>query len=249
MPSLKPIKPQVVAKNLKFALRVARRYRKQAHFVFDMDSTLFCMRYRTQAIIRDCLKEPGFCKTFAKHLDLIKTIPVKTQNWSVEEVFACKDFSSKHPLVREVAGLWRKKFFSGDFLNKDLPYKGATRFCRQIAFLGSKLCYLTARNQTKMLEGTVKSLNFFNFPYKNPGDLIMKKDSSQEDAAYKVMELKKLKKTAQVVLFFENEPVILNKVARLLPEIKLFWVHSTHSGRQIPPKTARTVSINYNTGF
>ena len=249
MPFLKPVRTQISAKNLKFALRAAKRYRARALFVFDVDSTLFCMKHRTQAIIKDCLKEPEFCKAFAQRLDLIKAIRVKTQDWSVEEIFAREGFSPQNPLVREVAKLWRKKFFSGDFLHKDLPYRGAARFCRQAARLGAKLCYLTARSRSAMLKGSMQSLKRFGFPYKKPSDLIMKTDSAQRDADYKVEELKKLKKTAQVILFFENEPVILNKTASLLPEIQLFWISSAHSGLKRPPKSARAVGANYNAGF
>ena len=244
-----PTRTHIAGKNLKAALRMAERHRAKARFVFDMDSTLFCMKYRTQAIIRDCLKEPDFCRNFSEDLELIKHIHVTTRDWSVEEILTRAGLISKKALVREVRRIWQKKFFSNEYLDRDRPYKGAARFVGRISRFGAKLCYLTARNRSKMLEGAVRSLKAFGFPPPESAKLIMKEDSAQDDAVYKTEQLKRLKKSAKLLLFFENEPVILNRAARLFPKIQLFWINSTHSRRQTPPATARAIGMNYNAGF
>ena len=76
-------------------------------------------------------------------------------------------------------------------------------------------------------------------------NLIMKEDSSIEDSIYKTNKLQTLNKTYKYIAFFENEPVILNKVSKELPQIHLFWVDSTHSRKELPPKSAIPLSMNY----
>ncbi len=231
--------------NLKKAIQLANKERDQSLFVFDLDSTLFCMKYRTQAIIRDCVNREEFHKKFPEYIEIVKTIEVTEKDWSVEEIMSRYGFSQKDPVVPAVKKIWKKKFFTNDYLDRDKPYSGCVQFVQHIYKLGAKVFYLTARNHTAMYEGTVQSLNKWNFPLENKDHLIMKEETEIKDSIYKTEHLKKLIKKSNNILFFENEPVILNEVARNIPQVQLFWMNSTHSRQEEPPENALPLTMNY----
>ena len=235
---------ELYPENFKEAIQIAEQKKSRSLFVFDLDSTLFCMKYRTQAIIRDCLNDSHFCEQFAKHLPTIKKIIVTKRDWSVEEILSRYGFSKTEPLVLAIRKIWHQKFFINDYLNLDKPYKGCVQFIQHIAIQGAHITYLTARRHQTMREGTLQSLKYWNFPLEKEEQLIMKK-TEVEDSIYKVTHLKKLIKNYEVILLFENEPVILNRVAREIPQISLFWIDSTHSRKEQPPKRALTLSMKY----
>ncbi len=237
--------PSAPVENLRKAIQIAKQKKEESLFVFDMDSTLFCMKYRTQAIIRDCLKDPLFCETFSEYLSAIRQVRVTARDWSVEEIMSRYGFLKEAPLVLAVQKIWRKNFFANTYLHLDKPYKGAASFVRHISQLGAQVYYLTARNQAAMREGTVQSLKFWSFPLKDEKRLIMKEDSEAEDAAYKMERLKKLAQKSDAVLYFENEPVALNRAVQSIPQALLFWINSVHSRREKPPPSALPLSMNY----
>ena len=231
--------------SLKKALQLAKGKGRQGFFVFDMDSTLFCMKYRTEAIIKNCLKDPVFCSKFPESLDIIRQVEVTKRDWSVREILSRYGCFEGSPLSLAVEKIWRKHFFTNDYLHLDKPYKGAALFAQHVCQQGASLYYLTARSRKSMGEGTVQSLKKWDFPLPSEKSLIMKEDSAKEDGDYKLEHLKKLLKKSDTVLFFENEPVILNKVAQALPQIHLFWMDSAHSRQEKPPETAFPLSMDW----
>lgn len=233
--------------NFKKALKTAEQKKGEALFVFDVDSTLFCMKYRTQAIIRDCAKDPVFCQKFPEQVHIVQQVEATERDWSVREILSRYGFSEKDPLTLSLEKIWRNKFFSGEYLHLDRPYKGCVEFIRRISQFGSHVCYLTARSRRQMYEGTLQSLKNWAFPLKDEKHLIMKENSESElsDAEYKIKHLKEMTAQNPCVLFFENEPVILNMANRTLPSLKLFWMNSTHSRREQPTQNALPLSMNY----
>ena len=235
--------PQVKFKEV---IEITKTKKEKALFVFDIDSTLFCMKYRTQALIDSCLKSTDFCKKFKAHLQKIKEIEVTETDWSIPEIMGRYGFHHEEEIVTAIQAIWKKGFFSNDYLHLDQPYENCVSFIQYIAQLNAQIYYLTARNYNKMIEGTILSLKKWGFPLKNESHLIMKKDSDISDTDYKVSHLRHLSQNFDTTLFFENEPVILNRVAQALPNIQLFWMNSTHSRRESPPKTALTLNMKYS---
>ena len=227
------------------AIETAKQKKDKGLFVFDVDSTLFCMKYRTQALIQSCLKSTEFCKKFQTHLEKIKKIQVTETDWSIAEIMGRYGFQPEEEIVTAIHKIWKKGFFSNDYLRLDRPYKGCVRFVQSISQLKAQVYYLTARNYHTMYEGTIQSLKHWGFPLKQESHLIMKKDSNEIDADYKISHLRTLSKKFDSILFFENEPVILNKTAQQLPQVQLFWINSTHSRQELPPKTAFTLNMTY----
>lgn len=236
---------EAFAENFKKAIQLAEQKKEQSLFVFDLDSTLFCMKYRTQAIIRNCVSEKEFCEKFSEYLHTVKKVKVTKWDWSVEEIMSRYGFPPEDSLVLAIKKQWKKSFFTNDYLELDKPYKGCVRFVQHISRLGAKIVYLTARNHAAMYEGTVKSLKHWNFPLENEKHLIMKERPEIKDSVYKSEHLLNLAKKFDTTVFFENEPVILNEVARRTPQIHLFWMNSTHSRKGKPPENALPLAMNY----
>ena len=232
--------------NFKKALLIAEREKEKSLFAFDLDSTLFCMKYRTQAILEDCRKNENFYSQFPKQIPLVQKIKVTERDWSVTEIMSRYGFSSKSDCVLAMEKFWRERFFKNDYLHFDQPYKGCVHFINYISKFTPNIFYLTARNKASMFKGTCQSLKRWNFPFENEKKLIMKEDTETTDADYKTKELKKLSEKYKTLIFFDNEPVILNQVERSLPDIYLFWLDSTHSRRAKPPQTALPLSMDYS---
>ena len=231
---------------LKKVIETAKQKKNKSLFVFDVDSTLFCMKYRTQALIQSCLENTDFCEKFKDHLEKIKQIQVTETDWSISEIMSRYNFQPEEEIVAAVHKVWKKGFFSNDYLHLDRPYKGCVEFVQTISHLQAQVYYLTARNYYTMYEGTLQSLRRWGFPLQEESHLILKKDSDISDAEYKISNLHSLSKNFDSILFFENEPVILNKTVQQLPNIQLVWMNSTHSRKEKPPETAYLLNMRYS---
>ena len=232
--------------NFQEVIEIAKQKKEKSLFVFDLDSTLFCMKYRTQALIQSCLEKTDFCEKFKDYLEEIKSIQVTETDWSISEIMSRYGFHPEEEIVSAVHKIWKKGFFSNSYLYLDQPYTGCVEFVQKISSLKAQVYYLTARNYHSMYEGTLQSLKKWSFPLIEESHLILKKDSEIKDAEYKLNNLFSLSKKFDTILFFENEPVILNKVAQKLPQVQLFWMDSTHSRQEAPPKTAWTLNMKYS---
>ena len=246
-PILSKVANEESSKKLKEALEEARRKKDHLVFVFDIDSSLLCMKYRTQAILKDIAKDPEFKKNFSLESGILEKAKVTERTWSVSEVLEPYGISPDHPCMDFIIKAWRKAFFSNDYLHLDEPYEGSQKYLLELEKTGVEIYYLTARREDKMIEGTLKSLKAKSFPLKTKEHLIMKKyeEKSLSDEDYKVTYLKDFEKKFSKVLFFENEPLILNKTNELLPNVELFWVDSTHSRKANPPSQAHRIDMSW----
>ena len=232
-------------KNLKKALQISNTKKQQAVFVFDIDSTLLCMKYRTQAIIDEALQKDFLLKEFSQDSKKLSQVKVTETDWSVVDILSRYGIKDQK-LLKKIESHWKKLFFSDKYLHLDQPYEGAVDFLNKLASQNS-IYYLTARNNDILRQGTLKSLKKWGFPLQEDCHLIMMKQSLKEsDKEYKSKHLKILSKQFESVCFFENEPVILNQVNKILPHVHLFWMNSTHSRKETPPRKALTLSMDYS---
>ena len=229
--------------SLRKALQISKE--EKAVFVFDIDSTLLCMKYRTQAIIDQALKEEFIVKDFSQHLEVLSQIKVTERDWSVAEILSRYHLKDTN-LIKKMESYWRKQFFVDTHLCLDRPYEGAVDFVNQLK-LNSSVYYLTARNEEILRTATLKSLKDLGFPLEDSSQLIMKKRRPEKrDTEYKTEQLRLLSKKFDTVCFFENEPVILNAVSQSLPHVHLFWMDSTHSRREKATSQAHVLSFDYS---
>ena len=231
--------------NLNKALHIAKERGSKSLFVFDMDSTLFCMKYRVRTIIAEAFHQPSILEAFSDTIKKLPFIEPNLNDWSIQEVLSRYHPAFPKELLKEIEKFWRERFFSNDYLCFDRPYEGASRFLQKLSELKAHVYYLTARRDDKMRSGSLLSLKRWNFPLKKETDLIMKKDSLLGDAEYKTQELKKLSQRFESICFFDNEPVILNQVEKSLPKLVLFWIDSAHSGRENITKKAHVLPPEY----
>ena len=231
---------------LKNILKQVEQEGSQLATVFDLDSTLFCTTHRMVEIINQSIQTDDFKKNFAEDLEEIKKFKIDLKDWSIQDIFKKQGFETNHPAVRFIHKIWRELFFTSEYLHYDKPYKGSVEFLNQLKERGAEIFYLTARSQNKMKEGTFESIKKWKFPLKTNEHLILKTNSETEDAIYKQAKLEEICKKFKTVFFFENEPVILNLVQNKLPQVKLFWIDSSHSQKQTPPKEAQILSPNYS---
>lgn len=229
--------------SLKKALQISDEKKERAVFVFDIDSTLFCMKYRTQAIIDQALQEEFMLKEFSKYSKKMSEVKVTETDWSIAEILSRYEIRDKK-LLKKMESYWRRIFFSDRYLHLDKPYEGATDFLNKLT--ASHIYYLTARNSKSLRQGTIKSLKEWGFPLQKESQLIMKENSDESDTNYKSRHLAVLSKPFESACFFENEPVILHQVNRTLPYIHLFWMNSAHSRRAKAPPKALPLSMTYS---
>ncbi len=227
--------------NLNKAIELTKKNQPNVAVVFDLDSTLFCMKYRTQAIIKDYIKK-DHPPALKKQLQNIK---VTEKDWSVREILKRHRLDQERELLIQLETFWRDSFFRNDYLHHDQPYNKSIQFVKHLDQLGGTVFYLTARNKLHMEEGTLKTLQKYDCPLKTKEHLILKSNKEEQDAEYKKEKLQKLSQQFQTILFFENEPVVLNLIDQTLQNIHLFWIDSTHSRQQEPPKKALPISIEY----
>lgn len=233
-------------KYLKSALQTVRQSHHPVAVVFDLDSTLFCVKWRTEGIIKDAVRNPDFTESFPGMAERFQKVQVHERDWALKNIFKRQGLDPNTPACKEIQKFWNKNFFQNDYLHLDRPYKGSVEYVNLLHKNGGHVFYLTGRNKPNMGKGTVQSLKKWNFPLTSENHLILKPDPAFEDSIYKLEELEKLKKNFQTILFFENEPVILHLVHEHLPDIQMFWIDSAHSGKRSgPPDHIPAIPMNY----
>ncbi len=205
---------------------------KQPLCLFDLDSTLYNVSPRTQKILLEFCKDPEMVKAYPKETQTIPTISISTEDWGFAEALDRENFQSSITFFKDLNKFWRKYFFSNHYLEQDTLYTKATEFVKKVENLGFTIIYLTGRNQDLMREGSLKNLLRDQFPYTDNSSLIMKTDKKLNDSLFKSNIIDDLKRKYDKILFFENEPTIINKVHDDHPEVTLFFMDSTHSRQE-----------------
>ncbi|MFN8791923.1 MAG: HAD family hydrolase [Bdellovibrionales bacterium] len=226
-------------KSLVSSLEEDRRQGRAVLAVFDLDSTLFDVSPRLQKILEDLRDHPELVLRFPETLPLLKNVKTLRSDWGIKSALS-RVFSGQppghefHKFARE---FWAKSFFTNEYLQYDHPVEGAVDFVNHVHQLGLQIAYLTGRDWGRMGPGTVEVLKKWNFPVPNEQDvrLAMKPVAGSDDSEFKsgwFMNIKPHDYTR--LLFFENEPVILHNVMKDHPEIEIFFLETTHSGRAQP---------------
>lgn len=204
--------------------------------VFDLDSTLYNVSVRTQKIVLDFANDPHFQEKYPEETHRLKTIQVQPKDWGLREPLERHAVRGTISFFEDLRNFWRTRFFSNEYLVYDIPYPGAVDYVNSIA-AAVRVVYLTGRDRPQMYEGTVASLLQHQFPLGNHDSTLFMKPAkgSAEDEDYKANMLSELKRQHSLIYFFENEPVILNKVRAIHPDINMIFMDTVHCGRETPP--------------
>jgi hypothetical protein len=205
--------------------------------VFDLDSTLFNVSFRTQNILQDFANEGTFQKKYPEEVASLKTIQVLSKDWGIRESLARHAIRGTITFFEELRLYWRERFFASHYLKHDQPYPGAVTYVNSLFDADLRVIYLTGRDRPHMFEGTVASLKQHGFPLENEElQLFMKPaKGSTEDEDFKALIMHELRRDHRHVFLFDNEPVILNKVLKEHPDIHAIFMDTVHCGRETPP--------------
>lgn len=216
--------------------------------IFDLDSTLFCVSRRTQAILRDLAVQPEFKQIDAELSEILKNIEILPTDWGIRAALERAKVPGPRERFLKVRDFWRSHFFTNNYLHHDVIYPSANEYVRHLHELGADILYLTGRNEGNMKTGTIQMLQHWGFPYFSDSKLFMKPNEVLSDEGYKVTVLKDLVQKFDHIWFFENEPVIIEQVRAAVPQVHIVFVNSVHSGLAQPPTDLRTIDTNYTSG-
>lgn len=203
--------------------------------VFDLDSTLFEVSRRTQAILQRLGEQSEFKSKFETAANTLRTIEVLPTDWGIKALLTRYQSLGASELIHQVRDYWRKHFFSSHFLDQDAIHPLADEYVRHLANLGATIFYLTGRPSEPMRAGTIKALKKWNFPLISEAHLLMKPTDVETDEHFKTLVLKELTPKFEHIWLFENEPVIIDEVRAKVPAVKIVFVESVHSGKSRPP--------------
>ena len=218
--------------------------------IFDLDSTLYNVSLRTQAIVDAFVRDPEMRVRFAKETGILSTLKISARDWGLRQALERTGFHGSDEFRRTIREFWRSRFFSSEFLHADRPYPGSREGVARLHSAGAEILYLTGRDERNMKSGTIESLNNWGFPLRiidgAPENLIMKPvKGSIEDEDFKEVEMQKIaekyREANHEIWFFENEPLIIERVRKATPFVRIVWVDTTHSGRANAPTDLPTV--------
>lgn len=214
--------------------------------IFDLDSTLFEVSSRTQAILQRLGEHSEFKSKFETASETLRTIEVLPTDWGIKSLLTRYQSLASSELISHVRDFWRRHFFSSHFLDQDEMHPYANEYVRHLAELGAEIYYLTGRPAGSMRPGTVAALKNHGFPLSSEAHLLMKPTEVETDEHFKTVVLKELAPRFNHVWFFENEPVIIDEVRAVLPQIKFVFVDTIHSGKAQAPTDLPTIGRTFD---
>lgn len=206
--------------------------------LLDLDSTLYEVGPRSLAIFEEWLREspeiPGDLRM------ALKNLAPSQMGYSIKDTLAAIGFpvvtQEMESIAATLKAFWWNRFFSSDYLSHDKPYPGAVEYANHLYDLGAELCYLTGRHDGRMRKGTETNLVRDGFPYQTSGtSLVMRQDDESSDADHKSKQAARLAGQGFLVASFENEPVNLVSLAKLLPHAAHVFVDTVCSDQVAEP--------------
>jgi hypothetical protein len=213
--------------------------------VFDLDSTIFCVSHRTQAILRELAEDLDLQARFPEATRQLARLEATARDWGIRTVLERAKIAATVDFFESLRQKWADRFFSSTHLHIDEPYPGAIEFLHTLDNAGARIHYLTGRDAPRMGKGTLESFKKWAIPLKSPNFLHMKPDSHRHDAEFKRDTLSQILGPTRAGWFFENEPVIINLVRKHFPLLKIVFVDSVHSGREAPPTDLPVLHMSY----
>jgi len=211
---------------------------KERAWVFDLDSTLFCLAPRIHNIFLEFVRAHPQPK--AIWMQLLNHLNPSIQRYSIEETF-CELFApwmgrdqarlEANSLWQEFSPFWMEHFFEDRHIHYDVPYPGAQEFVSSVKKLNRKVIYLTGRDRLGSGQGTLAHLKKCGFEMSPDEVLVMKPSRHLDDVAFKESAAKLLKSQFDVEGLIDNEPENLMMFAKIFPEAEIILFHSVMSGR------------------
>ncbi|MCC7403914.1 MAG: HAD family hydrolase [Bdellovibrionales bacterium] len=204
--------------------------------VFDLDSTLFDVSPRTKAIFQSLASHPETKRRFPEESSVLSQLQPLPEDWGIKATLQRSQIRATLDFFEAVRLFWVENFFSDRYLHFDRLYDGALEFVQQLSEAGATIKYLTGRDHERMGAGTLAAIKASQLPLANESThLILKPHRNLDDARYKTDNLKALSDRYPEIWFFENEPTIIKLVRVELPNVKVIFVDTVHSGQNEAP--------------
>jgi hypothetical protein len=184
--------------------------------VFDLDATLYDNRPRTLEILMEYREE--VIERQPEVGDAFGALTADRIHYLLSDTLRGVGVS-RADVVSDVTRFWHDRFFTDAYLQHDAPLEGAAEYVRACHEAGAIVVYMTGRDVSGMLVGTVTSLRDCGFPIAIAGtELVLKPDATMPDEAFKRGALPSLERLGDVVAFFDNEPANCNLAKAMFPE-------------------------------
>lgn len=217
----------------------ARQRGEKPLFIFDIDSTLFHVHHRNRAVLEAFLQIPEIEKRYPGYPERFAGLQFQPSDWGYHEPLKRAGLRQEDgTFLSDLKTFWDEKFFSGEYLNADEPVAGALAFLKRLETENARFVYLTGRDAPRMRTGTLHRFNTLGLPLLDEEHLMMKPDRTRADVEFKREALKRLTADHSPTWFFENEPLILWMAQENFPQMKLYFLETTHSGVREAPETA-----------
>jgi hypothetical protein len=210
---------------------------RESAWVFDLDSTLFCVGPRTRNIffefVRQHPRPPRHWQRALERLD------PSCQRYDIEATFRMIFDEWDHEnaarwaaeLWAEFRSFWEQHFFIDRHLHYDRPYSRAAEYLHRIRSKGYGIVYLTGRDRPRSGLGTLHALKRAGFPLDEACHLFMKASREEGDLKYKHKASSVLGSRFEVPVFVDNEPENLVMFAEQFPRAEIVFFHSVMSQR------------------
>lgn len=212
---------------------------RETAWIFDLDSTLFCLAPRIHNIFFEFIRaHPRPKKEWEQ---LVSVLDPSHQKYSIEETFRdllrrlLSDDREAAEMAAELWGeffpFWREHFFEDRHIHHDVPYPGAADFVKSVKSLGRKIIYLTGRDRVGSGQGTRHHLKHSGFDLSDAELLLMKPRRHDSDVEFKKKVAELLRAQFHIEGVLDNEPENLVMFAKEFRDAKIVLYHSVMSGR------------------
>jgi hypothetical protein len=228
-----------LAREIRSRIELVVRLGRTPQIILDLDGTLFDNVPRTQSILADRARD-----LFGDASDTARTIHGMSRE---AHEYNPVDTLRKHGIqdeetLKRMREAWGGSFFGSDYLHCDEPLAGAVRAAREWWSQGAELNYLTGRHVPEMYPGTSASLSGAGFPVgTHRTHLLMKPAFDLNDVDFKMEALSAILRKGPVVLIVDNDPRVINSLARAVPEAIAVMVQTLYPSDA--PEPARTVRL------
>lgn len=218
---------------------------RQLTVVFDLDSTIFDLSQRQIKIFHEFAerfkqKYPIECDGFYRVTKDSMTYYPEDCLKNVGVVGLSEDF------IDDFYSFWEDRFFSNEYTKYDIPEPGAKEYIDKLKSYACNIVYLTGRDIERMGIGTHAQLSHHEFMGSDQQEhqvtLKLKPEASMIDDIFKSEYLLELCPNENDIVFIDNEPQNLVKIAEDHPDILLIYFDSYHSGKAEIPETAITIN-------
>ena len=184
--------------------------------VFDLDATLFDTRPRTLRILGEYGRQVQESRPRMSSA-LLEAVPDDVQYLLSDTL---RELGLGQPeTIREITAFWQERYYSDAYLRWDHPISGAVAYVQACHEAGATVVYLSGRDTSGMLLGTMSSLRECEFPVATLGcQLALKPDANLSDEAFKRGALPMLANMGHVVAIFDNEPANCNLASAIFPD-------------------------------